>query len=68
MTRLPDVEQAAFLCALGLDGWKYLSTSNRADRLVLTHLAERVAEIRETQERNLAVTFMNVYAEALKKS
>jgi hypothetical protein len=55
------------LISLGLDGWHYLTTANRADQIVLDHLAERVIEHRETEQHNAAVAIWNVYAQAQKK-
>jgi hypothetical protein len=55
------------LVALGLDGWGYLSTASRADRLLLEHLGHRVLEIHEDDQENLAVRIVNAYSRAQKK-
>jgi hypothetical protein len=50
----------------GLDGWHYLSTADRTDRLLLDHLLERAAELRRDDHENLAAAIINAYGKAVR--
>lgn len=46
---------AAQAIALGVDGWRWLCTTSRMERLVLEALKQRAEHHRETLDTNLAI-------------
>lgn len=52
--RAADVRAAALLCALGLDGWRLLTTSDAAESLALQAMAQEAVEIARARDKALA--------------
>lgn len=64
---LPEVEQAATLCSLGLDGIGWLEISDPVDQLVTLAVAKKLAPIRAEEREDLAVRMVNTLGRAMKK-
>lgn len=62
-----DIKEAAQLDALGLDGEKYLSTSDPVVRISMLARARHLKELREFEREDLAIRIINALAHALKK-
>jgi hypothetical protein len=60
----PELEQAAILCGLGLNGWGTLITADPVDQLLFAALAEQVAAYRKDEREALAVAIANAWAKA----
>lgn len=58
------VSEAARLDALGLNGERYLATSDPAVRLSMVARAKHLAESREIEQHNLAVAIVDELAKA----
>ena len=52
------------MAVLGLPAWRYLTTDDREERLLLRALAERALHVRDVLDRNLAVHIVNTYGKA----
>lgn len=65
--RSPEVERAAILIGLGLDGWGLIESSDPDREILATLLAERVADHRRREREQLAVEIVNALSKAMKK-
>lgn len=54
------------MVALGLPGWDFVTTRDPVDRLILTAMAERIAEYRANERKALAIEIVNAISKALK--
>ena len=61
------VEQAARLDSLGLDGDRYLTTTDPTERLVLLVRAEHVEERLDQRDRNAAVYIVDQLVKAINR-
>jgi len=58
------VNVAATMAVLGLPAWRYLTTPDREERLLLLALAERAVHVHDVMARNIAAHIVNTYAKA----
>lgn len=61
------IDTAAVMIAFGLDGYKWLKTSDSLQQRVMVELFERVKEEKERQEHNLAVAIALQVSKLFKK-
>jgi hypothetical protein len=61
------IEEAAQMAALGLDPFKYLHSEDITERTMLIELHNRVRDIREKMDENLAVEIANNVGKLFKK-
>jgi hypothetical protein len=54
------------MIALGLDGWRYLTTTDPSERLLLVALSERVPELVDRLQQAQAIHVVNTYAKAVR--
>jgi hypothetical protein len=52
------------MALLGLPGWRYLTTRDPGERLVLRALLGEAIRMNDTLQKNLAVHVVNTYARA----
>ena len=57
--RAADVRAAALLCALGLDGWRLLTTTDTAESAALQAMAQEAVEIARARDKALAAEIAN---------
>jgi hypothetical protein len=55
------------MAVLGLPAWRYLTTRDREERLLLLALAERAVHVYDVLQRNLAVHIVSTYAKAQRR-
>ena len=55
------------MAALGLDPFKYLYSEDIAERVMLVELHNRVMEIKNKQDENLAILIANKVGQLFKK-
>lgn len=58
------VGQAATMAILGLPAWRFLTTRDREEKLLLLAVAERAVRVHDVMQRNLAAHIVNTYAKA----
>lgn len=61
-----DVHTAAIAAAVGLPAWEYLNTSDTEKRLLLSAVAKKALEVRETLDRNHAAYVADAIARAFR--
>jgi len=61
------MEEASQMAALGLDPFKYLYSEDIAERVMLVELHNRVMEIKNKQDENLAILIANKVGQLFKK-
>lgn len=64
---LEAIENASRLGALGLDPMRYLTTTSSIERHLMVDIANRVLEIREIMDQNLAVKITEQVAKLFKR-
>lgn len=62
----PDIETAAYLDSLGLDGGLYLDSADSAQRITLLARARKLESLRDLERKNLAIEMVNALSRALK--
>lgn len=57
---------AAALCVLGLPGWRYLTSADRDERLLLRGMLDEAVRLTDRLQRNLAAHVVNTLGKALR--
>jgi hypothetical protein len=55
------------LALYGLPAWRFLTTNDREERLMLVALAQRAAQLDDVRQLNLARHVVNELAKAMKR-
>jgi hypothetical protein len=61
------VTAAAVLAMHGLPALRFLTTDDPEERLILMALAKRAAQLRELEQKNLAVHVVNALGKAMRR-
>lgn len=61
------IEEAARMASLGLDPFKYLSSRDQQERLMMVELTNKIHTIRETMDENLAILIANQVGKLFKR-
>ena len=52
--------------SLGIDGWRFLTTADPVDQLLLTALAQEIGELKKREREALAVAIANAVGRLFK--
>jgi hypothetical protein len=63
----PEVSTAALLSLLGLPGFRFLTTEDEEERLLLSAVAKRAVELQDQMQRNLAIHVVNTLAKSMRR-
>jgi hypothetical protein len=61
------VTTAALASLYGLPAWKFLTTTDPEERLILSAIVKRADELVEIQQRSLAAHIVNTYGKARRR-
>jgi hypothetical protein len=61
------VDVAATMAVLGLPAWRFLTTKDREEKLLLLALTNRAVHVHDVMMRNLAVHIVNTYLKARRR-